>query len=74
MEKISQVNCPHCSQVLYRLGQMDERGVLGKTKDSPSIENDQHGDFMTCPHCQRQVRMERVSSAVGAGFRVADHQ
>lgn len=74
MEQLSHVNCPFCSKILDRLGQLDGRGVWGKTPDSPSIQSDDRGDFMVCSHCQRQVRMERVPTPVGAGFRVADRQ
>ena len=73
MEK--QIMCPCCGKELFRLGVLQtDPLVLGKNKDDPHIESDQHGHFMRCPHCSKRVAFEQVASPVGIGFRVADIQ
>jgi DNA-directed RNA polymerase subunit RPC12/RpoP len=69
MTEIQKIPCPHCGDVLYQLGLLDDHGVWGKLPNAPSLENDKGGYFMSCPYCSRRVDMEVTSSPIGAGFR-----
>ena len=70
MTNIQNVPCPYCGKTLYRIGPLDkDRGVWGKLPDGPKMENDEKGNFMSCPECLRRVDMEITSSPTGAGFR-----
>lgn len=70
MSELREIKCPHCSETLFSAGALAP-GVLGVTRDSPSLDRDADGDFVVCPHCSRRVVIERITTAVGLpGFRV----
>jgi hypothetical protein len=38
-----------------------EDGVDAGAVESPRVERDAHGYFMSCPHCALRIAMERVT-------------
>lgn len=64
------VPCPHCAGVLYVALSLDD-GINPATPESPKIESDSAGFYMTCPHCRKRVAMERISAEGREAFRLA---
>jgi hypothetical protein len=68
------VNCPCCSQPLYQVTSI-ARGLSALSRDSPSIEFDSDGYFMTCRHCRKRIVFERNDRAPsGIGFELSGNQ
>jgi transcription elongation factor Elf1 len=53
------VPCPRCGKPLYSSVSLED-GVDAGAVESPKVEHDASGYFMTCPHCAKRVAMERM--------------
>lgn len=67
------VPCPHCGGGLYSALSLDD-GIAPRTPESPRIEADAAGFYMSCPHCAQRVRMERYTAQGREAFRLAAPQ
>jgi DNA-directed RNA polymerase subunit RPC12/RpoP len=65
------VDCPACGKFLYTALSLEDV-VAAEAPASPKIETDARGDYLRCKFCGARVAMKRITTAAGAGFRVAD--
>jgi DNA-directed RNA polymerase subunit RPC12/RpoP len=64
------VKCPRCSLALYQVVAVS-RGLNALSGDSPKIQSDVQGYFMTCPHCGERINFTRDPSAPsGIGYQL----
>jgi hypothetical protein len=69
------IPCPHCSDVLFHLAGLDDKGTQAKHKSDPSVQSDTKGYFVICASCNKRVDLEATLGQSGLpGFRVAPHQ
>ena len=62
--------CPRCKNLLYRIERTADSERWSKAADSPDIERDDKGHFMTCRRCSSRIGMRRSSSTPGWDFEV----
>ena len=63
--------CPFCKEILFRIRPLSENAT-GIHIDDPHIQQKGDIDFVICPHCNKQVLMERVSGGPsGLQFRIS---
>ena len=57
------ITCPHCRNMLYALevSKGDGAAQWNVTQDSPAIQADAGGHFVTCRGCAKRVAVEKVS-------------
>jgi hypothetical protein len=53
------VPCPSCGKALYSAVSLDD-GVDAGAVESPKVQHDAQGDYMTCPHCAKRIPMARM--------------
>jgi sarcosine oxidase delta subunit len=53
------VPCPSCGKALYSAVSLDD-GVDAGAVESPKVQHDAQGDYMTCPHCAKRIPMART--------------
>lgn len=75
---VKTVPCPCCKKTLYRdtLMQRDGAGdaVWLTTPESPRVENNKEGYFITCLHCSKRVVMLPNPEHPNAGYYVSPVQ
>jgi sarcosine oxidase delta subunit len=64
------VPCPHCNETLYSSLSL-ENGMDPAGLESPKIQADHSGFYMTCPHCAKRVPLERFTAKGREAFRPA---
>ena len=64
------VPCPACHRPLYTAVSLED-GVDAGAVESPKVEHDAHGDYMTCPSCKARVRMARMRAGSAEAWRPA---
>lgn len=74
---IKNVPCPCCRKSLYRLGRVQRGGgdaIWLTTTDSPRVESDNNGHFITCAYCTKRIAMIEVPGIPEAEFNVSSFQ
>jgi len=72
---IRAITCPHCKHILFAL-EMETKGggaAWNITKDSPAVQNDAAGMFMTCAKCAKRVAVEKVAGPGVDTWKVANN-
>jgi hypothetical protein len=64
------VPCPRCGKALYSAVSLED-GVDAGAVESPRVERDAAGHYMTCPHCTQRVRMERITAGSAEAWQPA---
>lgn len=64
------VPCPRCAKALYSAVSLED-GVDAGAVESPRVERDAAGHYMTCPHCAQRVRMERITAGSAEAWQPA---
>jgi hypothetical protein len=64
------VPCPACHRALYTAVSL-EGGVDAGAVESPKVEHDARGDYMTCPSCKARVPMARMRIGNAEAWRPA---
>jgi hypothetical protein len=64
------VPCPRCAQPMYWAVSLED-GVDAGAVESPRVERDAQGYFMSCPHCAVRIAMERVTAGSAEAWKPA---
>jgi hypothetical protein len=64
------VPCPACAAPLYSAVSLED-GVDAGAVESPKVEHDARGDYMTCPGCKARVPMARMRIGNAEAWRPA---
>ena len=61
---IRAIICPHCKNILFALELDTKKGgaAWNITKDSPAVQKDAAGQFMSCGKCSKRVAVEKVAA------------
>ena len=62
------VDCPNCGRRLYTALSLEDV-VAADAPTGPKVENDAKGDYLSCPHCNARIAMERITVQGRVGFR-----
>ena len=63
-------HCPHCNEVIFRPGQLDER-AFGPGASDPHIYQSGADLYANCPSCGQPVRMEASPVETGPAYVVS---
>ena len=55
------VPCPGCGKALYSAVSLEDAVDAGAV-ESPKVEHDAQGHYMSCPHCGKRVPMARLAT------------
>lgn len=61
---IRAITCPYCKNILFAL-ELETKGGGAQwhiTKDSPAVQDDAEGRYMSCGRCAKRVAVEKVSA------------
>lgn len=64
------VPCPHCGKTLFSSTSLED-GVNAGTPESPAVQEDPGGLYMSCPHCAERVPMQRITRGSAVAYQVA---
>lgn len=64
------VPCPHCGKTLFSSTSLED-GVNAGTPESPVVQEDPGGLYMSCPHCAQRVAMQRITRGSAVAYQVA---
>ena len=64
------VSCPHCGKTLFSSTSLED-GVNAGTPESPAVQEDPGGLYMSCPHCAERVPMQRITRGSAVAYQVA---
>jgi hypothetical protein len=64
------VPCPHCGKTLFSSTSLED-GVNAGTPESPAVQEDRAGLYMSCPHCAERVPMQRITRGRAVAYLVA---
>jgi hypothetical protein len=64
------VPCPGCGKTLYSAVSLEDAVDAGAV-ESPKVEHDADGYYMSCPHCGRRIGMARMTLGNAQAWRLA---